>query len=211
MLTDDQWNKSVSLGKDGVWWTVQGEGHLSGKGMTFVRFAGCSVGCAKCDTDYAVAERNTVAGLVADVITFTPKTVTDRWVWLTGGEPADQPALNEVVRGLQEYGFSVAVASSGTKRVVAPVHWLSVSPHSPNLVQLYGNEVKVVPGLNGYGIEELCNAADQGDWWERFVMPLWDEARGAEDPESVKECVDWVKHNPRWGITRQSHKWLGFK
>ncbi len=203
--------KTVSLAKDGVWWSIQGEGHLSGKGMTFVRFAGCSVGCAHCDTDYGVNSRQTVESLVYEVISETPRTVTDRWVWLTGGEPADQPLLNSVVRELQARGFSVALATSGSKRIIAPVHWLSVSPHSPDLVQLYGNEVKVVPGLNGYGIEELCNAADRGDWWERFVMPLWNDAEGREDGTSLRECVAWVKHNPNWGITRQNHKWLGFR
>lgn len=210
-MTSEQLERTVSLGPDGVFWTIQGEGHLAGKGMTFVRFAGCSVGCTHCDTNYSVAERMSVKHLRFAITRETPPEVTDRWVWLTGGEPADQPNLDIVVRDLMEHGYTIAVATSGTKRVTAPVHWLSVSPHSPNLVQRYGNEVKVVPGLNGYGVAELCNAADEGDWWERFVQPLWDAAREAEDPESLKECLAWVKHNPRWGITRQNHKYWGLK
>lgn len=41
----------------GVFATIQGEGALLGVPMVFVRLAGCSVGCPRCDTDYAVGER----------------------------------------------------------------------------------------------------------------------------------------------------------
>lgn len=35
-----------------IFWTIQGEAHLRGFQMCFVRLAGCSVGCEHCDTDY---------------------------------------------------------------------------------------------------------------------------------------------------------------
>lgn len=199
----------ISLAPNGVFWTIQGEGHLSGKGMCFVRTAGCPVACALCDTDYSVARRLLPREIVTEVWRAMPPGVVDRWVWITGGEPAAQPLLNELVRDLAGHGYTVAVATSGAYRVVAPVHWLSVSPHTPDFIQRYGNEVKVVPGLNNHGVKELCDAADEGDFWERFVQPLWDTEAGREDPVSLKECLDWVRLNPRWGITLQSHKRLG--
>lgn len=200
---------TLGVAAEGVFWTIQGEGHLSGKGMAFVRLAGCSVGCPNCDTNYQLAERLTPIEACARVRHAIPGSVTDRWVWVTGGEPADQPLLNDFVRELKRFGLTVAVATSGAKRVLAPVDWLSVSPHSPDFVQRYGNEVKVVPGLNGHGVSELCRAAEAGDFWEKFVQPLWDAKEWREDLASLKECLDWVRHNPRWGITLQNHKRLG--
>jgi 7-carboxy-7-deazaguanine synthase len=199
----------IALAPQGVFWTIQGEGHLSGKGMVFVRLAGCSLGCAWCDTDYSVAGRTTPILLSAAVAEKFPAGVTDRWVWITGGEPTDQPELDALVQQLTKCGYAVAVATNGAKRVLAPVSWLSVSPHAPDFAQRYGNEVKIVPGLNGHGVSELCAAADRGDFWERFVMPLWDAKAEREDPASLRECLDWVRLNPRWGITRQNHKAWG--
>ena len=40
------------LASNPIFWTIQGEAHLRGFQMCFVRLAGCSVGCEHCDTDY---------------------------------------------------------------------------------------------------------------------------------------------------------------
>jgi 7-carboxy-7-deazaguanine synthase len=73
------------LAKDGVFWTIQGEGALSGDPMVFVRFAGCSVGCSQCDTDYRVFRRVSVEELVAEIQAAIPEHAQRPWVWLTGG------------------------------------------------------------------------------------------------------------------------------
>ena len=42
----------------------------------------------------------------------------------------------------------IALATSGCRRFIPPVDWLSVSPHDYETQQLYGHEVKLVDGLN---------------------------------------------------------------
>ena len=58
---------TLSLAADGVFHTLQGEGHLLGQPMTFVRLAGCSVGCAGCDTIYRKVRRASVEEIVEEV------------------------------------------------------------------------------------------------------------------------------------------------
>lgn len=104
------------LAADGVFWTLQGEGALLGTPMAFIRLAGCSVGCPQCDTDDAVRERVSVDELLQRVRDVTPADFVRPWAWITGGEPLDHD-LEPLSDGLHALGFSVALATSGTKRV----------------------------------------------------------------------------------------------
>lgn len=195
---------TVKIARQGVFFTIQGEGHLLGQPMVFVRMAGCTVGCPGCDTDYSFFERVAEIELADRVMDAFPPSVRDRWVWITGGEPSDQPGLNDVVREIKDKGVAVAVATSGIRRVVAPVDWLSVSPHSDRLVQRYGNEIKLVPGLNGLDAERWIEENDDSiDFWLRFLQPLDGE------PDSVKECLRIHERFPHWGLTMQTHKMWG--
>lgn len=196
---------SYPLSSDGVFWTIQGEGHLRGFQMCFVRLAGCSIGCPNCDTDYAVKTRSSAEEIAAECDLVTPHTVRDRWVWLTGGEPTDHD-LAPLLKALRDRRFSIAVASAGHKRLIPPVDWLAVSPHDPaKWIQSYGNEVKIVPGLNGFSIDDFLAAHpdDQTDFMYRYVQPL--SIDGREMPQSLEVCLEFLKTHPNWALSRQDH------
>lgn len=188
-----------------VFWTIQGEGHLRGKQMCFVRLAGCSVGCPGCDTDYRKREMASPEEIAERVEQVTPPSARDRWVWITGGEPTDHN-LAALIEALRAKNFRIALASSGHREVVAEVDWLSISPHDPaKWTQLRGNEVKIVPGLNGFSIEDFRAAHPDAetDFAYRFVQPLSLEKR--EDPESLRVCLEFLKAHPNWSLSRQDH------
>ena len=163
------------IAPNGVFWSLQGEGHLRGFQMGFLRLAGCSVGCAQCDTNYSVHEKLTLPELQARCQQ-TFKASRDGWVWITGGEPADHE-LRPLLGAMKDMGYSTAVATSGVKRLIPPVDWLSVSPHSADparFQQRYGSEVKLVDGLNGLDIDEWAAAWDRPgmiDFMYRYVQP----------------------------------------
>lgn len=188
------------LAKQGVFRTIQGEGHLLGVPMTFVRFAGCSVGCENCDTDYSVHRRVEMDELVREICGLT---AIDGWVWLTGGEPTDHDIL-PLVEKLNSAGLKVALATSGHRRVavrdIFPLSWLSVSPHDPTKwVQLHGSEVKIVPGLKG-GTRIRDFETPRDGFQHHYVLPCDGQ------PDTVQECVEWVEAHPNWKMTVQAHK-----
>jgi len=198
-------NDQYRLSDPGIFWTIQGEGHLTGQGMVFVRFAGCSVGCPGCDTDYASKKRMGSEEILKSVTDAFPPEVNgrNRWVWLTGGEPTDRN-LDPLLMLLSDAGLSVALATSGVRPVRYPVDWLSVSPHSLEIAQTFGNEIKLVPGLNGFNAEEFIERSDgEINFWLRFFQPL------DGDPDSLAECIRLWKKFPRWGISLQTHKIMG--
>lgn len=185
----------------------QGEGHLRGFPMVFVRLGGCSVGCAGCDTDYRVDARATEDEIAERVGAVTPAGDRDRWVWVTGGEPTDHD-LRPLLGALKRSGYSTAVATSGVRRVIAPVDWLSVSPHSSHISQFsqrYGNELKVVDGLNGMSLDAWAAAwpDDQTDFMYRYVQPI--SLNGVEDPASLARCMAFLREHPNWALSRQDH------
>ncbi len=135
----------------------------------------------------------------------TPKQAARRWLWLTGGEPTDHD-LEPLVRALRARNFSIALASSGHRQVVAEVDWLSISPHDPaKWVQTRGSEMKIVPELNGFRIEDFRRAHpdEHTDFEYRFVQPL--SLGKSEDPESLRACLEFVRQNPNWSLSRQDH------
>lgn len=190
------------LSPNPIFWSIQGEAHLRGFQMCFIRLAGCSVGCPGCDTDYSKNSTATAEEIADEANAATPEDAIDRWAWITGGEPADHD-LRDLIAALRARRFSVAVATSGHKRVIPPVDWLSVSPHDPGrLVQPYGNEVKLVDGLNGLSLKALDLSRFQRFMY-RYVQPM--SRAGREDPESLKRCLDFLKVSPDWSLSRQDH------
>jgi organic radical activating enzyme len=185
-----------------IFFTIQGEGHLRGFQQTFIRLAGCSVRCPQCDTDYSARETLTAEEIAERAAAITPKMI-DPWAWITGGEPADHD-LRALLAALKEKRFSTAVATSGQKRVIPPVDWISVSPHRTDFLQRYGNEIKIVPGLNGMSLDDWDAALATTAFMYRYVQPLWIDGR--EDPESMQQCLAFMKTHPDWALSRQDHK-----
>lgn len=193
------------LARNPIFWTLQGEGHLRGFQMAFVRLAGCSVGCLECDTDYGVAERASTDEIIAHLIAITPTASRDRWVWITGGEPTDHD-LKPLLKALRTAGYSTALATSGVRRFIPPVDWLSVSPHGNHLQQRYGSEIKIVDGLGGLDLESwhAANPDDGNDFMYRYVQPL--TIGGIESKSSLERCLAFLKTRPNWSLSRQDHR-----
>lgn len=192
-----------AIAKDGVFDTIQGEGLLLGEPTVFVRLAGCSVGCDECDTTYAVSERLGTAEIVERLQRFPRR----RWVWLTGGEPTDQP-LGELVTAIKREGYSVALATAGVREVtrdgwrVAGCDFISVSPHFPpasdRWVLRRGTQLNVVAGLNGLSLVDFADF-DPSSFDAAWVTPC-------DGKESLAECVEFVSRRDRWRLGVQAHK-----
>lgn len=190
----------IPLAPQGVFRTIQGEGSLAGKPMTFIRLAGCSVGCPQCDTDYSLKERVSVEEIVRRC-----KSISSvGYVFITGGEPTD---LGESLNGLinKLVGFRVAVATSGVRDFKFPTRvFVSCSPHSVNFKFRMFDEIKLVPGLNGLSFSDCDNIAtwpSVAECLKRFMQPM--------DGSPIQPCIEWVERHPGWRLSIQTHKVLG--
>lgn len=194
----------------GIFHSIQGEGALAGEPMAFLRLAGCSVGCHECDTDYSVHERLEI-GEILQRLAEVLRPHTSR-VWITGGEPTDHD-LAPLVGAIQvKLGLSVCIATAGVRHVPIAGVWWSISPHSAASWKFRGgNEIKLVPGLNGLRLADMAPVFDglAGETpycLHRYVQPLWDASTGQANRESLQECLEWVHSRPGWRISFQGHK-----
>jgi len=92
--------------------SIQGEGKLAGVPSFFVRFSGCNLRCAWCDTPYASwrpehAQR-TIDDLLADALTRPA-----RHAVLTGGEPMLFPQIVPLSQALAAAGFHITIETAG--------------------------------------------------------------------------------------------------
>ena len=96
-----------------IFYSLQGEGELTGVPSVFVRTSGCNLRCNWCDTPYASwnpeGKQMTVAEIVAEVVIHPAKHVV-----LTGGEPMIAPGIHELAFELQERGYHITIETAAT-------------------------------------------------------------------------------------------------
>jgi 7-carboxy-7-deazaguanine synthase (Cx14CxxC type) len=201
-----------------IFLTLQGEGGQAGRPAVFCRFSGCnlwsgreadraSAVCAFCDTDFVGV--NGVGGgrfatpevLAAAVAAAWRGGGEHRLVVCTGGEPLlqlDAP----LIAALRAEGFSIAVETNGTISAPADLDWICVSPKAgAPLVQRSGQELKLVYPQGGLD-PDLFEDLD----FERFYLQPMD---GPERDANTQAAVAYCLRRPQWGLSVQTHKYLG--
>lgn len=83
--------------------SIDGEGPTAGALSVFVRFAGCNLRCAWCDTSYAWDTTADVTDMSASEIADYIKSTGIGHVTITGGEPLLQPGLIGLLSRLADY------------------------------------------------------------------------------------------------------------
>lgn len=195
-----------------IFYSIQGEGHNTGRPAVFVRFAGCngwsgreedrergSLPCAAwCDTDFVGGDDMDEEELVFKVITYGCN-----FVVFTGGEPALQLTQSLIDR-MWKAGMNVAVETNGTRKLPEGVYWRTVSPKRPLVSSLRitsGNELKLVyPTFPPENFAML-------DFRHWYLQPM----DGPDREKNTKAAIEYCKAHPQWRISLQTHKFMGIR
>lgn len=96
-----------------IFYSVQGEGELTGIPSVFVRTSGCNLRCGWCDTPYASwapeGPEMTIEAILAEV-----QKHPTRYVVLTGGEPMVAKAMRDLCRELRSLGKHITIETAAT-------------------------------------------------------------------------------------------------
>lgn len=96
-----------------IFYSLQGEGELTGVPSVFVRTSGCNLRCNWCDTPYASwspeGQQMEVPAIIEAVRAHPAKHVV-----LTGGEPMIAPGIHELAYQLQELGYHITIETAAT-------------------------------------------------------------------------------------------------
>jgi organic radical activating enzyme len=186
-------------------YTIQGEGFNTGQAAYFIRLGGCDVGCHWCDVkeswDASLHPLTPIQDIVDKASSFPAKAVV-----ITGGEPLLYN-LEPLCSMLHEQGIRIFLETSGAYPVSGSFDWICVSPKkfkSPRKDMLaIADELKVI----------VFNKQDF-DWAEQHASFLKTNCLQYLQPEWSKstvlmpEIVEFVKMNPQWKISLQTHKYM---
>ncbi len=96
-----------------IFYSVQGEGELTGVPSVFIRTSGCNLRCTWCDTPYASwnpeGVEMSVDQIVAQVLEFPCSHVV-----LTGGEPMVAKGIHDLAARLRDHQKHITIETAGT-------------------------------------------------------------------------------------------------
>jgi organic radical activating enzyme len=185
--------------------TIQGEGFHTGRSAFFIRLGGCDVGCVWCDVkeswDVAAHPKISTEKLI-DFI----KNSQAEFVVITGGEPA-MHNLTDLTNRLRNQQIYSAIETSGCYPLLGEIDWYCFSPKkfkAPcNEAYEKANELKVI-----------INHKSDLEWAEMhaekvskdcllYLQPEWSNLE-----RNTEWIVSYVKSNPKWKISLQTHKYM---
>jgi 7-carboxy-7-deazaguanine synthase len=97
-----------------IFYSIQGEGILTGVPSVFIRTSGCNLRCRWCDTPYASWQPEGEDLSTGDILKRTETWPASRHVVLTGGEPMIARGIRELAHALKERGFHITIETAGT-------------------------------------------------------------------------------------------------
>src|SRR5687768_3287446 len=114
-----------------LFYSIQGEGKLTGVPSVFVRASGCNLRCTWCDTPYASWDPEgddvPVERIVQRVSEYPAKHAV-----VTGGEPMIMPDVAELCAALKARGCHVTMETAGTVYKPVQIDLASLSPKLSN-------------------------------------------------------------------------------
>lgn len=197
--------KGESLPLMESFYTIQGEGCNTGKAAYFIRLAGCDVGCIWCDVKESW-DANKHPVISVEEILRDAMQHDCRMVVITGGEPTIYN-LQYLTETLRQNNFITCIETSGAYSLTGKWDWICVSPKKFKAplseVLMRAHELKVV----------IYHHSDFS-WAEKHAAMVNTDCKLLLQPEYSKFnvvtplIVDYVKENPKWQISLQTHKYL---
>jgi len=186
-------------------YTLQGEGFHTGKAAYFIRLAGCDVGCFWCDVKESWDAQDHPDKPVETVVQLAKESRSPIAV-ITGGEPLIYN-LNYLTEQLQEVNLQTHIETSGAYPLSGQWDWVCLSPKkfkAPTLdVIKAANELKIVV-YNKSDFEWAEKYAEQvNPSCQLFLQPEW-----SRQEQMVPLIIEYVKANPQWRISLQTHKFM---
>ncbi len=186
-------------------YTIQGEGFYAGRAAYFVRLAGCDVGCVWCDVKESWDALGHPILKLEELVKEIYSTSTN-FVVITGGEPALYD-LTKLIATLKLKGIETAIETSGCYLLKGNIDWYCFSPKKfkAPCEEAYekANELKIViyheSDLNW--AEE--HASKVNDNCILFLQPEW-----SRQDRILPKIIEYVKGNPKWRISLQTHKFM---
>jgi 7-carboxy-7-deazaguanine synthase len=186
-------------------YTIQGEGFNTGKAAYFIRIGGCDVGCHWCDVkeswDANIHPLTPIEKIITNVLEWKAQSVV-----VTGGEPLIYN-LDALTYELKKKNIETFIETSGAYKLSGNWDWICLSPKKTMapLPEVYekANELKVIV-FNQHDLKWAEEQAQKvGKDCYLYLQPEW-----SKHTELLPQIIEYVKSNPKWMISLQTHKYM---
>lgn len=185
-------------------YTIQGEGYYSGYAAYFIRLGGCDVGCHWCDVKESWDAVLHPLTKVDDIVQRASQQA--KLAVITGGEPL-MYNLDYLTEQLKKKGLQTNIETSGAYELSGDFDWICLSPKKAKLptqsVYDAANELKVII----YNNHDFIFAEQQASKVNKNALLLL-QVEWSKRHEMGPLVVEYVKNNPQWKISVQTHKYL---
>lgn len=186
-------------------YTIQGEGFNTGKAAYFIRLGGCDVGCVWCDVKDSWDFEKYSGFEIAEILKWIIVSKAAFCV-ITGGEPSLYN-LKPLTDLLVQNNVKTALETSGTNEITGNWHWVCLSPKKfkqpADSSYLKAHELKIII----YNKHDFIWAEEQASKVKPgcllYLQPEWEKRE-----EVIPLITEYVKNNPKWRISLQTHKYL---
>lgn len=189
-----------------IFYSLQGEGFHTGKAAVFIRFSGCNLKCSFCDTDHSGYRDMSEDEIVASITSYPSSHVV-----ITGGEPTLQ--LSEsFLKKLHDNGKFVQIETNGSialpHEIFDNIDWITCSPKNLPVKLDRIDELKVLYTGETVDMSKFSNLIN--DDTVLSIQPCdYDDCN--KNKEILEDAIEFVKENPRWRLSLQTHKLIDIK
>lgn len=192
-----------------VFYTIQGEGANAGRRSLFVRMPFCDLACSWCDTQF-----NTFTRWNENEFEKFASEGKCRFAVITGGEPTMHKHTPRVVNILKSLGYEIAIETNGHFPIPIRIDFVTVSPKRD--VAKASQPPFYICDDAFENASEFKYVVDKGfDFGILDRHDVHDGKRYSLSPEfgsfqeSVQRILDFIRENPEWRLSLQTHKWIG--
>lgn len=190
-----------------IFYSLQGEGFHGGTPAVFVRFSGCNLHCAFCDTQHQYGMMMSMQEIVDEV----NKCPEAPLLVLTGGEPSLFIDDTFVAALKSATGKIIAIETNGTRPLPDNLDWVTFSPKNnmeggddQPCILTQCDELKVV--YLGQDMSQYDNIEAK----HRFLQPCYSPDK-TQCQQNLQACVAAVLSHPQWRLSLQTHLFLGIR
>ncbi len=188
-----------------IFYTLQGEGYNTGRAACFVRLGGCDVCCSWCDAKETWDPLRFPPVSVEEIVDRV-KVFPSEYVVITGGEPLKYN-LEKLCSMLRKEGKILLLETSGSRPFSGSFDWVCLSPKrrkAPLDVNYrYADELKVIIESEDDFEWAEYNAEKVSGKCRLYLQPEWSRSR-----DILPRVIEYVKDNPKWCISLQTHKFM---
>lgn len=186
-------------------YTIQGEGFHSGVPCYFVRLAGCDVGCTFCDVKESWEKENHPLYPIQEIVDWVFTTKATKVV-VTGGEPL-MHQLNLLCALFHSHNIDCHIETSGAHSYSGSWDWFTLSPKKRKLPleenYAKADELKVIISRANDFLFAEQEAEKVSSECKLYLQPEW-----SKESDVLKHIIEYVKQNPQWNISLQTHKYM---